>query len=164
MAFHTYVALHMRGIGGGWTFRRADITGFPDFAAMWRARHQSTMRRGRCHRRWQKVEYADLHDAEPELDLFLRSTEGQPRQFTERYMAAASPGIIATAMGNAYYDSPERYVFAIAKQMQKEYELIPCHGFILQLDCPDLAMERAMLFRTPHCSAFRRWWRRALPR
>jgi len=46
-------------------------------------------------------------------------------------MTAASPGIIATAMGNAYYDSHERYVFAVAKQMQKEYELIHAKGFIL---------------------------------
>jgi 5-methyltetrahydropteroyltriglutamate--homocysteine methyltransferase len=38
-------------------------------------------------------------------------------------------------------------VFAIAKQMQKEYGLIHAKGFILQLDCPDLAMERAMLFQ-----------------
>ena len=50
-------------------------------------------------------------------------------------------------MGNAYYDSHERYVFAMAKQMQKEYGLIHAKGFILQLDCPDLAMERAMLFQ-----------------
>jgi 5-methyltetrahydropteroyltriglutamate--homocysteine methyltransferase len=114
---------------------------------MWRARQQSTARPLQTPQAVAEVEYADLHDAEQECDLFLRYTEGQPQQFTERFMTAASPGIIATAMGNAYYDSHERYVFAIAKQMQKEYELIHAKGFILQLDCPDLAMERAMLFQ-----------------
>ena len=67
----------------------------------------------------------DLHDAEQECALFLRSTAAQPQQFTERFMTAAPQGIIATAMGNAYYDSHQhRYVFAIAKQMQKEYGLM----------------------------------------
>jgi len=93
------------------------------------------------------LEYIDLREAEQECDLFLRCTAAQPQQFTENFMTAAAPGIIATSMGNAYYDSHERYVFAVAKQMQKEYELIHAKGFVLQLDCPDLAMERAMLFQ-----------------
>ncbi|HSX81830.1 MAG TPA: cobalamin-independent methionine synthase II family protein [Candidatus Saccharimonadia bacterium] len=148
VAFHTYVARRMRGFGGGWVRPvRRDVTEFPDFADMWRARQQSTARPRQTPQAVAEVEYADLHDAEQECDLFLRYTEGQPQQFTERFMTAASPGIIATAMGNAYYDSHERYVFAVAKQMQKEYELIHAKGFILQLDCPDLAMERAMLFQ-----------------
>jgi 5-methyltetrahydropteroyltriglutamate--homocysteine methyltransferase len=148
VAFHTYVARRMRGFGGGWVRPvRRDVTEFPDFAAMWRARQQSTARPRQTPQAVAEVEYTDLHDAEQECALFRRYTEGQPQQFTERFMTAASPGIIATAMGNAYYDSHERYVFAIAKQMQVEYELIHAKGFILQLDCPDLAMERAMLFQ-----------------
>jgi 5-methyltetrahydropteroyltriglutamate--homocysteine methyltransferase len=148
VAFHTYVARRMRGFGGGWVRPvRRDITEFPDFAAMWRTRQQSTARPRQTPQVVAEVEYADLHDAEQECELFLRYTESQPQQFTERFMTAASPGIIATAMGNAYYDSHERYVFAVAKQMQKEYDLIHARGFILQLDCPDLAMERAMLFQ-----------------
>jgi 5-methyltetrahydropteroyltriglutamate--homocysteine methyltransferase len=148
VAFHTYVARRMRGFGGGWVRPvRRDVTEFPDFAAMWRARQQSTARPRQTPQAVAEVEYTDLHDAEQECALFRRYTEGQPQQFTERFMTAASPGIIATAMGNAYYDSHERYVFAIAKQMQTEYELIHAKGFILQLDCPDLAMERAMLFQ-----------------
>jgi 5-methyltetrahydropteroyltriglutamate--homocysteine methyltransferase len=148
VAFHTYVAQRMRGFGGGWVRPvRRDVTEFPDFAAMWRARQQGTARPRQMPQAVAEVGYTDLRDAEQECDLFLRCTESQPRQFTERFMTAASPGIIATAMGNAYYDSHERYVFAIAKQMQKEYELIHARGFIVQLDCPDLAMERAMLFQ-----------------
>src|SRR2546422_1504835 len=62
-------------------------------------------------------------------------------------MTAASPGIIATTLLNAHYDSHERYVFALAREMQKEYELIHARGLLLQLDCPDLAMERTRLFQ-----------------
>ena len=148
VAFHTYVARRMRGFGGGWVRPiRRDVTDFPDFATMWRTRQQSTARPRQTPQAVAEVEYADLHEAEQECDLFLRCTAAQPQQFTERFMTAAAPGIIATAMGNAYYDSHERYVFAVARQMQKEYELIHAKGCVLQLDCPDLAMERAMLFQ-----------------
>src|SRR5712691_402494 len=148
VAFHTYVARRMRGFGGGWIRpTRRDVTEFADFAAMWRTRQQSTARPLQTPQAIAEVEYIDLREAEQECDLSLRCTAAQPQQFTENFMTAAAPGIIATAMGNAYYDSHERYVFAVAKQMQKEYELIHAKGFVLQLDCPDLAMERAMLFQ-----------------
>ena len=62
-------------------------------------------------------------------------------------MTAASPGIIATTLLNAYYDSHERYIYALARQMQREYELIHSRGLTLQLDCPDLAMERTRYFQ-----------------
>src|SRR5439155_23521934 len=57
-------------------------------------------------------------------------------------MTAASPGIIATTLLNAHYDSHDRYVFALAREMQKEYELIHARGLLLQLDRPDLAIDR----------------------
>jgi 5-methyltetrahydropteroyltriglutamate--homocysteine methyltransferase len=148
VAFHTYVARRMHGFGGGWVRPvRRDMTDFADFAAMWRARQHSAARPQLTPQAIAEVEYTDLHEAEQECDLFLRCTATQPSQFLERFMTAAAPGIIATAMGNAYYKSHQDYVFAVARQMQKEYELIHAKGLILQLDCPDLAMERAMLFQ-----------------
>src|SRR5207247_313842 len=65
----------------------------------------------------------------------------------ERFMTAASPGIIATTLLNAYYASYEHYVMALARQMQHEYEFIHAQGFTLQLDCPDLTMERTRYFQ-----------------
>lgn len=62
-------------------------------------------------------------------------------------MTAASPGIIATTLLNAYYDSYEHYVQALAREMQHEYEFIHAQGLTLQLDCPDLAMERTRYFQ-----------------
>jgi 5-methyltetrahydropteroyltriglutamate--homocysteine methyltransferase len=116
VAFHTYVARRMRGFGGGWVRPvRRDVSEFADFAAMWRARQQSTARPQQTPQAVAEVEYTDLREAEQECDLFLRCTAAQPQQFTESFMTAAAPGIIATAMGNAYYDSHERYVFAVAK-------------------------------------------------
>jgi len=65
----------------------------------------------------------------------------------------ASPGIIATTLLNAHYDSHEAYVFALARQMRKEYERI-ARDFVLQIDAPDLAMEHTMLFRDKSATEF----------
>jgi 5-methyltetrahydropteroyltriglutamate--homocysteine methyltransferase len=57
-------------------------------------------------------------------------------------------------MLDAYYGSHERYVRALAREMRKEYALIVSRGFVLQLDCPDLAMERARFFQDASLDKF----------
>ena len=61
---------------------------------------------------------------------------------TDAFMNAASPGVVSSFQSNRYYASHEEYVDAIASAMQTEYEAIVAAGFVLQLDCPDLAMAR----------------------
>ncbi len=61
---------------------------------------------------------------------------------TEAFLTAASPGVVASFLPNRYYPSHEAYIEAIADAMREEYEAIVAAGFILQLDCPDLAMSR----------------------
>jgi 5-methyltetrahydropteroyltriglutamate--homocysteine methyltransferase len=61
------------------------------------------------------------------------------------FMSAASPGVIAAFLANDYYPSDEEYIFALADAMKPEYDAIAAAGIVLQLDCPDLAMTRAML-------------------
>jgi len=60
----------------------------------------------------------------------------------EAFMNAASPGVISAFQRNSYYPTHEAYVDAIAAAMREEYEAIVAAGFLLQLDCPDLAMAR----------------------
>jgi 5-methyltetrahydropteroyltriglutamate--homocysteine methyltransferase len=60
----------------------------------------------------------------------------------EAFMNAASPGVIAAFQSNHYYPSHEAYVDAIAAAMKPEYDAIAAAGFVLQVDCPDLAMAR----------------------
>jgi 5-methyltetrahydropteroyltriglutamate--homocysteine methyltransferase len=146
--FSTYVARRMRGFGGESKRSLArDLAEFPDWAAMLQARRQGAARSANAPQALAEIRYDDLSEAERECDLFLRATAGAPRQFTERFMTAASPGTIATILLNAHYDSHERYVMALAREMRKEYELIHSRGLLLQLDCPDLAMERARFFQ-----------------
>jgi 5-methyltetrahydropteroyltriglutamate--homocysteine methyltransferase len=63
------------------------------------------------------------------------------------FFAEPSPGIIATTMLNAYYKTYEDYLSAIAREMHYEYKSVVDAGLILQIDAPDLAMERVLLFQ-----------------
>jgi 5-methyltetrahydropteroyltriglutamate--homocysteine methyltransferase len=78
-----------------------------------------------------------------ECEAFLACDAGG---FVERFMTAPSPGIVAAAMTNAHYASLEEYVWALADALRPEYEAIVAHGLVLQVDAPDLAMERHTLF------------------
>jgi len=60
----------------------------------------------------------------------------------EAFLNAASPGVVASFLPNRYYPSHEAYIEAIADAMQEEYAAITGAGFLLQIDCPDLAMSR----------------------
>ncbi len=62
------------------------------------------------------------------------------------FMNAASPGVISLFLQNAYYPSREAYLEALAGAMHDEYKTILDSGLDLQLDCPDLALSRHMLF------------------
>ena len=60
----------------------------------------------------------------------------------DAFLNAASPGVVAAFQPNQYYPTHEAYVEAIAEAMREEYETIVNAGFVLQIDCPDLAMAR----------------------
>jgi len=62
------------------------------------------------------------------------------------FMNAASPGVISLFLQNDYYSDREAYLAALADAMRDEYETIVAAGLDLQLDCPDLALSRHMLF------------------
>ncbi len=62
------------------------------------------------------------------------------------FMNAASPGVISLFLQNGFYPSRDAYLAALADVMKTEYETIVASGLELQLDCPDLALSRHMLF------------------
>ncbi|MGO9606625.1 MAG: cobalamin-independent methionine synthase II family protein [Candidatus Binataceae bacterium] len=89
-----------------------------------------------------EVRYQDRAPLERECADFKRILSEQPRGFAEPFMTAPSPGIIASAMLNQHYKNYEDYVFALADALRTEYRHIVSSGFVLQVDAPDLAMER----------------------
>lgn len=65
---------------------------------------------------------------------------------SEGFMNAASPGVISLFLQNDFYGSRDAYLAALADVMAQEYRTIVDSGLMLQLDCPDLALSRHMLF------------------
>ena len=103
------------------------------------------------------VVYVNRDPVEEECELFRRLTDAEPRKFRERFMTAASPGIVASAMLNAHYPSYEEYVTAVADALATEYRAIVDAGFVLQIDAPDLAMERHTSYADRPLADFQRF-------
>lgn len=155
VGFQTYVAQRMQGFGGESQRPTAlDRLEFPEYDAIIRERRSRAAKIANAPQAIAEVQYTDLSAAEEECALFTDCLQSLNHPFAEAFMTAASPGIIATTLLNAYYHSHEDYVFALARQMQKEYELIHARGFLLQIDAPDLAMERTMLFQHESLAGF----------
>ena len=157
IGFQTYVPQRMQGFGG--ESKRPtpqDMKEFPDFMALMQKRNVMRAKVFNAPQAIAELAYQDLSAVQAECDLFQRCLDQQPQKFTECFMTAASPGIVATTMLNAYYDSYEKYVFAIARELKKEYEYIHSQGFLLQLDSPDLAMERTFLFQDKSIQEFQK--------
>jgi 5-methyltetrahydropteroyltriglutamate--homocysteine methyltransferase len=75
---------------------------------------------------------------------------------TEAFMSAASPGVISLFFHNDHYPSHEAYLAAIADAMRHEYETVAKAGFVLQIDCPDLAMGRHIQYAALSVEEFRK--------
>jgi 5-methyltetrahydropteroyltriglutamate--homocysteine methyltransferase len=154
VGFSTYPAKRMRGFGGESKRRMSrDIAEHPDYMARLARMRAGSARINDAPQAVAEVAYTDLGEATAECELFQRCVAGT-KGFAEPFMTAASPGVIATIMLDAFYGSHERYIKALAREMRREYELIVARGFVLQLDCPDLAMERARFFQDESLDGF----------
>jgi 5-methyltetrahydropteroyltriglutamate--homocysteine methyltransferase len=108
------------------------------------------------------VRYADGSAVARELDGLERITAAQQLRFRETFATAASPGIVVSAMPNAYYHSEAAYLDAVADALAPEYAAIAARGLVLQVDCPDLAMERHTTFADRPLAHFIAWIERAV--
>ncbi len=74
----------------------------------------------------------------------------------ECFFTSPSPGQIARFLKNEFYPSAEAYLYALAEVMAREYRAIVDAGFVLQLDCPDLALSRHTVFAHLSLAEFRK--------
>jgi 5-methyltetrahydropteroyltriglutamate--homocysteine methyltransferase len=72
------------------------------------------------------------------------------------FLSAASPGVVSLFFRNDYYKDFETYIYAIADAMRAEYETVAKAGFVLQIDCPDLAMGRHIQYAELKLPEFRK--------
>jgi 5-methyltetrahydropteroyltriglutamate--homocysteine methyltransferase len=145
VAFQTYMAARMSGYGGE-SKRRVgkDFVEHPDLLATFGRRFVHRAKISNAPQAVADVTYTDMGPINDELARFKKFASGA---FAEQFMTAPSPGIVATTLMNAHYDSHEAYVNALATELAKEYRAIHEAGLTLQVDAPDLAMERVMMFQ-----------------
>ncbi len=91
------------------------------------------------------ITYENPEPLQADLARLARAIEGQP--VAGAFMNTPSPGIIALFQPNEYYPSLDEYLDAIGEAMKSEYEAIVAAGFLLQIDAPDLAMGRHIMYR-----------------
>lgn len=156
-SFFTYLQHRMTGFGGTSTRPiMADLTRYPGSLER-RRQAMGTDERVDLLRAPKAI--ADIRYVNPDpiqqecrqLKDLLKSREGQ---FKEAFVSAPSPGIIAAGMENDHYDDLESYINAIAEALRTEYTTIATAGLVLQIDAPDLALERHTLFQDKPLSEF----------
>ena len=148
--FFLHIRHRMSGFGGSWQRRtRADALRYPVFRQMMEqqlAARQAVSNMG-PPKAIGEVRYLGTAAVEAECADFQAALDETGTHFVEPFVTAPSPGIIAGAMKNEYYDSEEAYLAAIGAALKEEYETIVRRGFLLQLDCPDLALERHLSYQ-----------------
>jgi 5-methyltetrahydropteroyltriglutamate--homocysteine methyltransferase len=154
-SFFTYVSHRMTGFGFGDESHRplmADLADHPDFLDLVLPRRQhAPVDLMRAPAAIGAVAYRDTSEVDEECRLVAGAG------FRETFMTAASPGIVAAAMDNRHYPSREEYLRAIAAALSTEYRAITDHGLLLQIDAPDLALERHTLFADRPLAEFGEW-------
>ena len=140
VGYSTYVRHRLTGFDGeGSVTIRSDWADFP--AAGSRQSPTSTVSRPVCDG---PIEWKDWEAVQTDTANLRAALSGlEP---AEAFMTAASPGVIAHFLINRYFPSREAYLARLADVMKEEYEAIHQAGFLLQVDCPDLAMGRHLRF------------------
>jgi len=142
--YSTYIADRLSGFSGHEPAKpRLDTREHPNFVAAYeRMTGANVARRAVC------IGPVAVRDREPlAQDVANLRAALAGVNVTEGFMTAASPGLVPVFQTNRHYPTHEAYVEAIAAAMQEEYEAIANAGFVLQLDCPDLAMAHHTSFQ-----------------
>ncbi len=152
-SYATYIKDRLNGFGGtSNSFQYQDLNEFPALAKkVFGDPGRSRRKTPACT---SAITVRDAAAAKIDADN-LKAAVGAVRH-EEAFMSAASPGVIALFFRDDYYKSREAYLAAIAEAMRHEYEAVVNAGFVLQIDCPDLAMGRHIQFAGLSVEEFRK--------
>ena len=153
VGFQTYVPRCLCGFGGESRRPQArDQGAFPSYVRQAAARFPHMARAMNAPAAVAEVRYVDGAPIREDAARLRRLGGG----FLECFMTAPSPGIVATTMLDQHYGSHEAYLMALAAALAGEYRAIHEAGLVLQIDAPDLAMERHRFFDDLSDAAFLR--------
>jgi 5-methyltetrahydropteroyltriglutamate--homocysteine methyltransferase len=145
VGFQTYVPQRMSGFGGISKRRRGkEFEEFPELVADLMRRFPQVSKQQNAPECQGELKYLDIKPLESEIARFKKISDGK---FAERFMTVPSPGIISSTMLDAFYGSQDKYLTAISREMKNECQAIHKTGLLLQIDAPDLAMDRVMMYR-----------------
>jgi 5-methyltetrahydropteroyltriglutamate--homocysteine methyltransferase len=157
-SFFLYLKARLSGLGGSWERpSRADVDRYPEFKRIWTEQHASRAQvsaLGGLPKAIGEVHYLDDRAINDECRHFKAVLHENSGAFVEPFISAPSPGIVAMAVRNEHYDTLEAYLAALGAALQVEYEAIVMHGFLLQIDAPDLALERHITYKDRPLAAF----------
>ena len=140
VGYSTYVRHRLTGFGGQAAVPvRADWADFPEAAA--RSERRSTISRPSCNG---PIDWKDRTAVQKDAANLSAALAGV--KAVDSFMTAASPGVIAHFLKNEHYPTREAYLARLVDIMKEEYDAIHRAGFVLQVDCPDLAMGRHLAF------------------
>ena len=139
ISYSTYIKDRYAGFGGDFTPKpHLDLRDHPEFVERMKA-----FIGPRAARRMHCTGPVEIRDRAPlRNDIANMQAALAAHPATEGFINAASPGVVAAFMPNQYYPGHEAYIEALAKALREEYEAITQAGFVVQIDCPDLAMAR----------------------
>jgi 5-methyltetrahydropteroyltriglutamate--homocysteine methyltransferase len=147
VGFQTYIPQRMSGFAGESHRRRGrDYEEFPELTEALSRRFPKRSRMQNAPEARAEIRYVSDAPIKSEIARFQKAVKDLDA-FPESFMTAPSPGICASTMLNAYYDSHEAYLMALARELAHEYRAIHDAGLVLQIDAPDLAMDRSMFHR-----------------
>jgi 5-methyltetrahydropteroyltriglutamate--homocysteine methyltransferase len=152
-SYATYIKDRLNGFGGtGNTFVYQDLAEFPRLAArVFGDPGRSRRKTPACNA---AISVRDLAAAQTDVDNLTAAVRAA--RAGEAFMSAASPGVVSLFFRNDYYPDQETYLQAIAEAMREEYECVAKAGFVLQIDCPDLAMGRHIQYADLSLGEFRK--------
>ena len=152
IGYSTYVKDRLTGFDGeGSRLRLAEADRYPEYFQRIADRPSMHLKLPSCNG---PITLRDKEAVHKDIKRLKAAVRGVVVEDT--FMTAASPGVISLFLGNTYYPSREAYLYAIADAMKYEYKAIADAGFVLQLDCPDLAMGHHIGFADLGLEEFRK--------
>jgi len=153
IGYSTYVKERLTGFDGeGVLPPIGDLKEYPDFAV--RLMGEKALADFRAPACTGPIKWKDKNSVTKDIEHLKAALKDVKPQDT--FMSSASPGVISLFLKNQYFPTHEAYLATLAEVMREEYQLIHKAGFVLQLDCPDLAMGRHIQFLDANLGEFRK--------
>ena len=149
-SFLFYIRDRLSGLGGSWQRRqRADVERYPIFM---KESYEAGQKKESVDdirglpKAIGAIGYPDASEVKAECADFRAALDAAGNPFAEAFLTAPSPGMVSAIVLDEHYKNEEKFLGALGAALRTEYKAIVDAGFLLQLDCPDLARERHNTF------------------